>query len=119
LKAAGFRLKGVFDHPIEHHFNPSRLSRAAFLNAARVQGRCRAYVNYHWHHARRPSIRQALKSFARLTNLRVRGHPPAKEGISEEELRSVETIHELVQWTIERRRPRRYEKHGLRRLPDS
>lgn len=119
LKAAGFRLKGVFDHPIEHHFNPSRLSRAAFLSAARVQGRCRAYVDYHWHHARRPSVRQGLKALARLAKLRATNYPPAPEGADDEELRWVEMIHEIFQWAIERRRPRRYQKHGLRRLPNT
>jgi glycosyltransferase involved in cell wall biosynthesis len=118
LKAAGFRLKGVFDHPIEHHFNPSRLSRTAFLSSARVQGRSRAYVDYHWHHARRPSVREALKSLGGLVKLRVRSYPPAREGIGEEELRSVEILHEIAQWARERQRPRHYEKHGLRRLPN-
>jgi len=52
----------------------------------------------------------------RLARLRARGYPPAQEGIDEEELRPVATVHEIVQWTRERRRPRHYEKHGLRRL---
>jgi hypothetical protein len=117
LKAAGFRLRGVFDNPIEHHFNPSRLSRAAFLAAARVQGRCHAYVNYHWHHAWRPSGREALKEVGQLAKLRLLRDPPPDEGIDEMELRLVARIHEAVQWFIESRRPRRYEKHGLRRLP--
>jgi glycosyltransferase involved in cell wall biosynthesis len=118
LGAAGFRLKGAFDHPIEHHFSAARLSRAAFLRAARIQGRCYAYVQHHWHHeVRQAPRREWLRKVVGLARLRWdRAHAPATEGVAEAELALVAGLSIERQWLIECRRPRNYEKHGLKRL---
>jgi glycosyltransferase involved in cell wall biosynthesis len=67
LKEAGYRLVGAFDHEIEHHFAASRLSRSSLLEAARIQGRCCAYVLHHWEHEARPAAGRRLgKTLLRL-----------------------------------------------------
>jgi len=45
---AGFRLAGAPDAVVEHHFDPSRLSRASWLESARRRGEKEAYLAHHW-----------------------------------------------------------------------
>jgi hypothetical protein len=52
LVAAGFRLGGALEVAVEHHFDPSRLTRAGLLDIAGKMGRSRAYLEYHWLHRR-------------------------------------------------------------------
>jgi len=48
LLDAGFRLTGAPDAVVEHHFDPSRLSRASWLDSARRRGEKEAYIAHHW-----------------------------------------------------------------------
>jgi glycosyltransferase involved in cell wall biosynthesis len=117
LREAGFRLLGAFDHEIEHHFAESRLSRPSLLGAARIQGKCRAYVWHHWRHELRPgSILRLARSLVRLAKLRSRGLGQASaEGVPMAELELVEAIWLERQWLRESRRSRNYARRGLRR----
>jgi GT2 family glycosyltransferase len=48
LLDAGFRLAGAPDAVVEHHFDPSRLSRASWLESAKKRGEKEAYIAHHW-----------------------------------------------------------------------
>ena len=118
LREAGFRLLGAFDHSVEHHFAESRLSRASFLGAARMQGRCHAYVQYHWQHGFRwAPMRHLSKKLLSLAKLRLTSMGQhSAEGVSEAELGLVASIHVEWQWLRERKRPRNYDRRGLKRV---
>jgi glycosyltransferase involved in cell wall biosynthesis len=47
LHQAGFRIAPAFDVVVEHHFDRSRLTREAFLGAARKLGRSQGYIHHH------------------------------------------------------------------------
>ena len=111
LLRAGFRLKGALDVAVEHHFDPDRLSRASFLNAARLHGKSNGYLKYHWAGERYEPIRQRLyllKRRLRLLYRRIsdRGQTLATEGAPEWELRLLIDIESLRQFLKETRRPR-------------
>jgi glycosyltransferase involved in cell wall biosynthesis len=113
LVRAGFRLKGALDVAVEHHFDPDRLSRASFLNAARLHGRSNGYLKYHWAGEPYEPIRQRLyllKRSLRLLYRRVRdrGQTLAPEGAPEWELRLLIDIWSLRQFLTETRRPCKY-----------
>jgi len=118
LREAGFRLLGAFDHSIEHHFDESRLSRPNLLRAARIQGRCHAYVLYHWQHGFLPApVPRVLRKLPAAGRLWLRNMTQDPEGgATEQELTFVASIYIELQWLRERRRPRNYDKRGLRRL---
>lgn len=46
LHRAGFQIAPAFDTVVEHHFDPSRLSRESFLSAAKRLGRSMAYIHH-------------------------------------------------------------------------
>src|SRR5215470_4754720 len=119
LKEAGFRLLGAFDHSVDHHFAESRLSRASLLRAAQIQGRCHAYVLHHWQHGSRIAPRrQLLKRLPSLLRLYLtQMRKPSREGMPESELALIASFYMDWQWLRECRRPRHYDRRGLKRLP--
>lgn len=50
MRQLGFNKRNILDTKVEHHFDPSRLSRAALLKLAERKGRSLAYIDYHWNH---------------------------------------------------------------------
>src|SRR6185369_4917701 len=51
LAEAGYRMVAApASAAVEHHFDPSRLSRHSLLSVADRQARSSAYLNYHWNH---------------------------------------------------------------------
>lgn len=50
MRQAGFRLVMAADAWVEHHFEPQRLTRAAFVKRALSEARSSAYVAWHWRH---------------------------------------------------------------------
>ena len=48
LLDAGFRLTGAPGAIVEHHFDPSRLTRGSWLESARKRGEKAAYIAHHW-----------------------------------------------------------------------
>lgn len=111
LVDAGYRLTAVFDRPVIHHFDPSRLSRQYFVRRAEAEGRSRAYIAHHWERReiRFPFLR-VCDAFLRLQVKRrlPSARWPHKEGIAEWEFWSICHLAFLQQYRRERRRPRHY-----------
>lgn len=119
LKRAGFRLVGVSAVLLEHHFDPSRLLRRAFLESAVKMGRSAVYLDHHWRHAT-PSdfLRRRLRAAWKLLLYRATNPAAAKdqEGCDEAEIKLVTSVAQHRQWRVERKRRRNYEQFGLVRL---
>ena len=120
VSQAGYRIKLRNDICVEHHFDPSRLLREAFVARAIYSGRSRAYLTYHWQHRdiKWPVLRY-LKAWLRLRAYgisRKGGSSGRDEGIELPEFDRVSGFHFYKQYLQERRRPRNYERHGLVKL---
>ncbi len=115
LLEAGYRLVGRTDVSVEHHFEPSRLLRSSWLQAARKRGRAQAYCGHHWEHwTSRWARPRRILAAARLALFRAT-HParPDDEGCSEREL-NLEFEHALYCAHLrERQRLRNYSYRGL------
>ncbi|HEX3625634.1 MAG TPA: glycosyltransferase family 2 protein [Verrucomicrobiae bacterium] len=119
LMEAGLEIKYAEHAVVVHHPDKSRLTRGAFLNAARQRARSNAYVFHHWKHNDLEFPR--VKSLWLLTKLSLRRilqpPPPAScEGCPHWEWSYVEQLAFCRQYCIERRRPRNYSRHGLKKL---
>lgn len=77
LLRAGYRILPKLEVKVEHHFDPSRLTRVGVLQMARRAGRSQGYVAHHWEHCslRWPYLRLA-KAALRLSWWRL-SHPRA------------------------------------------
>jgi glycosyltransferase involved in cell wall biosynthesis len=118
LAEAGYRIAGRLDVPVEHHFDPSRLSREALLATAAGMGRSEAYVDYHWAHNERPDglilkLRARAGLFARRL-LRWQ-NCYRRQCVMWWELKRVRATAYLAHLAHERKRPRNYDKRGLRK----
>lgn len=120
VREAGFRSVYAGDEAtVAHLFEARRLERPAFREAAAKLGRSRAYIEHHWEH--RPVGWPRLRMMKSLLGLRSLGllHPEAisgGEGLDPREFHQLERINFFRQISIEQRRPRAYERHGLRKL---
>lgn len=119
LRAAGFRIAARLDTLVEHHPDADRLLRRSYLSSAAKMGRSLAYRAYHWNHEEHPNPRlqglrnRALLALRRLTR---RGQwPGGEEGLPFWEMHYVQFCHFYDQWERETRRPRLYERRGLRK----
>jgi hypothetical protein len=117
LLKAGYRIKLHKEVCVEHHFDPGRLRRDAFVARAVYGGRSRAYLTYHWQHGsiKWPRLRY-FKAWLRLGIYRVfmkLRSPALSEGIELPEFDRVTGVHFYKQYLRECRRPRNYERHGL------
>jgi glycosyltransferase involved in cell wall biosynthesis len=114
LLRAGFRIASAFDATVEHHVDPTRLSRAAFREAAAQRGRTLAYRRHHWEHLDVPDPARRLRRRRLRLALGRLAHPlAAAEGMPEWEMLLREDVAFLRQWCVERVRPRNYERRGL------
>lgn len=118
LLAAGYRIHDGMDVSIEHHFEPSRLKRESWLNAARRRGESLAYLGHHWEHwgyrwGRPRLLVASLKLSAWRSKHR---HEIREEGCSEEEMGLVQHCAMIHRHVREHGRPRKYHKHGLVKL---
>lgn len=119
LLRAGYRLGFATNAVVEHHFDPSRLSRHAFLTHAQNQGRSNAYVAWHWNHANRTeTTNHALNFRLRLAAKRIVRHRECtrSEGVACWEMDLTCGIAFADQLRIERRRPRAYAQFGSQKL---
>lgn len=116
LWAAGLKVAFEQSAPVEHHFQPERLTRVSLLDAARKRGETKAYVVHHWEH------REILAPAARMLQKRLqvalwyRRHPQLAaepEGLPTGLMYNLEAYHFYRHYLVERRKPRSYEKHGL------
>jgi len=116
LLRAGFRIAPALDVAVEHHFEPSRLLRPSFRETAHRRGHTLAYQRHHWEHVELPDAnRRFRRKLVRLALLRVRRWREclASEGMPEWEMLALENLAFLRRWTVERARPRRYDRFGL------
>ena len=124
LLEAGYRIALVPDVVVEHRCDESRLSRAAFISAAKKLGRSYSYIYYHWEHNTQAHWRRdtgiwpwivLLKRSLRWVYWRVVRWQAcqAHEGIERWEFYLIMNIYNIRQHLRERRRPRLYDKRGL------
>lgn len=119
LKRAGLRLVGALPVEIEHHPDPSRLRRDAWIKAAEGKGRSRAYQLHHWHHGTvsQPWLRSLwLRLKLALRSLPSSGLPADRDGIPAWELSYREDIAFLDAIRREQLRPRNYPANGIRKI---
>jgi len=119
LQRAGFRLKVDFGVQVEHHCEVERLKRKAFLKTANRQGRCNAYVRYHWEHHHEFGARDRGVAIRReLSAIRRRSwrHLFGIAGAPEWELKMESEAAYFEQWTVEEQRDRLYDRFGAVKL---
>jgi GT2 family glycosyltransferase len=118
LKAAGFRFAKCLDVCIEHHPDPSRLSRRSWLEAAEKRGISYAYRGHHWEHwGCRFGRSRFFKASFELIAWRLRNSARIRaEGCDEKELDLVYKRAMVLRHVLERHKPRKYERHGLLKL---
>lgn len=122
LKMSGYRLAAAVDAVVEHHFDPSRLSRAAFLARARSEARSSAYVAWHWNHENRRRGVQRVAEYTlrlKLKRLSRRRDWQRDEGVAQWEMDLVTAIEFERSYRRERDRPQAYEQYGALKRPAS
>ena len=121
LWTAGFKIIGLENEAVEHHFQGERLTRVSLRDAARKRGATKAYIAHHWEH------RQIIMPAARMvhkwlqTALWHRRHPQLaaeNEGLPTELMYNLEAYYFYRHYLSERRKPRLYEKHGLTKIAE-
>ncbi len=120
LLIAGFRLQAALEVRVEHHFDASRLTRAHLLKAAWQRGQVSAYTKHHWEHLtlERPLYRLA-RAVLRLRWWRFRKRAQLRqlpEGAPAWELAQLWEVSLYRSYLRERKKPRKYRKHGLAKL---
>jgi glycosyltransferase involved in cell wall biosynthesis len=116
---AGLRVGRAPEAVVEHHFDPSRLSRNYLLGYARRIGRSEAYIAHHWEHREMKHLRLSLCLVAlRLTRRRAIhvDNWRRKEGAQAWELDGVRNCAFLRHYLQLAGTPRNYTKHGLVRV---
>lgn len=115
LVTAGYRIAKRLDLCMEHHFQPSRLKRDSWLNAAQVLGKSHAYRGHHWEHwGLRFGRSRLLAASCKLVAWRLRNSRKIQaEGCEEDELNLIYQ-EALIEYHLEvHRKPRKYEQNGL------
>jgi glycosyltransferase involved in cell wall biosynthesis len=116
---AGFRLAFVAEAVVVHHFDPARLRRSAWLDAAFKRGQLNGYLSYHWYHNDSPDARLRWRWYAaklRLRRVVQRPNPTDLEGCAWWEISYVSNRAKFRQICLERRRPRNYPARGFVKL---
>jgi len=119
LKAAGFRFTDRFDICMEHHLDPSRLKRTAWLEAAEKRGRSHAYRGHHWDHwGCRLGPLKVLRARIKLALWRAlnRDKMAGEEGCHEKEVDLVYQLALVRGHLEEAKRARNYQPNGLVKL---
>lgn len=120
LLEAGFRIGSAFDVAVEHHFDPARLTRSAYIVDSAAQGRSGAYIFHHWRHGSIDHPYARLLWFKSYLGYRRAKRPREwlgrREGCAEWEIGLVEAVAFHQQYLIERKRPRNYARHGLTKI---
>ena len=114
LQIAGYKVATALDIAVEHHFDPARLTRESFVDAARKRGRSHGYLAHHWEHAPLDFSPIRLYRLWRYLKFSLRSAEPKTEyGISANEMGALCCIAEIKQQFIERKKKPNYDKHGL------
>ena len=114
LLQAGYRIISAFDVPVEHHFDPDRLTAANFRAMAEMMGRKTAYIFYHWQYERisQPAIR-ALRSRLKLAFVRATSRTSRDEAPPLGELQQYQWVGLYGQAAVEQKLSRHYDRLGL------
>jgi len=121
LAEAGYRIASAFDVNVEHHLDPSRLTRRALLGACERAARSEAYVAWHWAHESPQVCDRSLRSYKRDLKLwakllRHRINAAARHDappIDDWEIQLVKALFFRRQYRIEMLRPRNYDRRGF------
>ena len=120
LLDAGFRLTGAPDAVVEHHFDPSRLSRESWLDSARRRGEKQAYIAHHWE-GRSADGAPLARWMAAARLFYGRARRPAdvrrEEGCAEWEMLLVRELQYQRTLAAMRGVPRKYERRGAPARP--
>lgn len=123
LLAAGLVIGGALDAAVEHHFDPSRLTRAALLSAAEKAGRSEAYIAWHWAHELPEPCDRTLQSYrrdarmwAKLIRHRLLNRRDPATPTCEWEIQQIKALAFRRQLRIEMLRPRGYSRRGTIKL---
>ncbi|MEO5917518.1 MAG: glycosyltransferase family 2 protein [Luteolibacter sp.] len=118
LIAAGFRIADRTDLCMEHHFQPSRLKRGSWLDAAKKLGISHAYRGHHWEHwgCRWAKLRHFAASASLALWRATHSSEIRDEGCSDRELNLVYRCAMIRGHFEASKLPRKYEKHGLVKL---
>jgi glycosyltransferase involved in cell wall biosynthesis len=85
LKDGGWKIRGCDGPPVEHHLDPSRLTRAAMLDLAVGNGKSHAYVWHHWLHTDLDLLRvRKWRADLRVAGYRL-ANSPKEDAIAERE----------------------------------
>jgi GT2 family glycosyltransferase len=115
LRSAGYRLGMATSAIVEHHFDPSRLSRAAFLARALSEARSSAYVAWHWKHEELTSLASQIAEFSiRLAAKRLlyRDEWRRDEGVAQWEMDLVTGIEFARHYRVESQKSPAYDQYG-------
>ncbi len=116
LLDAGLRLEGSPGAVVEHHFDPSRLSRASWLESARRRGEKEAFIAHHWE-GRSADGAPLARWMAAARLLYGRARRPAdvrrEEGCAEWEMLLVRELQYQRTLAAMRGIPRKYERRGV------
>jgi hypothetical protein len=122
LLSAGYKLIGVFDVFVEHHFDLARLSMEGVLDQARKRGRSHAFIFHHWeHHKSRLVIpRLVLCQLRRVWTRCFAGRrSETADSISDQALQLEQDLAFYREYIVQRRRGFKYSLHGLApQVPD-
>jgi glycosyltransferase involved in cell wall biosynthesis len=120
VQTAGFSIAGALETIVDHHFDEARLTRMSFLKRAQATGASLAYLSHHWLHSavRLPRLRFFMHGI-RLKVLQVLKWKDcvSKEGMAEWEMEAIQKVSFYRQYLREVKRPQKYQKHGLVKLP--
>ncbi|HEX4439960.1 MAG TPA: glycosyltransferase [Thermoanaerobaculia bacterium] len=115
LLDAGFRLAGAPGAVVEHHFDPSRLTRESWLDSARKRGEKEAYIAHHWD-GRSADGAPVARWVAAARLLYGRARRPAdvrrEEGCAEWEMLLVRELQYQRSLAAMRGLPRKYARRG-------
>ncbi|MES2460799.1 MAG: glycosyltransferase family 2 protein [Armatimonadota bacterium] len=116
LEKAGYKIAYHPPAAVDHHFDPSRLSRVSLVDTARKVGSSTMYIDYHWRHQAIPMAQVKLLRKQLLLSLwrrRNKSTVQKEEGITEKEYWQIWDCGRLRQYmTAERHRPWLYDKFG-------
>jgi glycosyltransferase involved in cell wall biosynthesis len=128
LLRAGYDIESAFDVVVEHHCDPSRLTRSSLIKMNEKLGRSNGYVAYHWHHSVPTNAHISFgvdvgMLFLRLQRerlkqvmLNIAGTVKSQAPTPPHEQHLIRRSYYRLQIVIEMGSCRHYEMHGLRRM---
>ncbi len=118
LGRAGYRMTYNPSCIVRHHFKPERLRAKEMVSRAAGQGRCHAYVGYHWRHGQidRKTCNRALDLTREVAEKAFAQAPDEEMPIPDEILLTVQNFAEYTLLLESLDLPRNYAREGLAKL---